>query len=494
MLACSISASAATFTAATASFADVSTALALSSAGDTVIIPAGTVGWWQRLTITGITLQGAGTNLTIIRDETPIAGDQTLLAITTTPNFETRVTGIQFQAGVTNNITNNANNFSREILIGGTGNNWRIDNCQFRLLSGKTIELGGDAHGLIDHCNFDTYNRIAFEIYGAGYGDAAWNNPITLGSSNTTYVEDNYFKDENSFGWIDVSGGGSIAVRNNVFSGYFVNTHGAETAQRYRSSRYIEVYRNIFTYATNSDFQNFYAMCDVRGGSAVIWSNVAYGYYAVGSLNYYRSTDNDPGFTPWYGATGLTNWDNNGAEVLSGIATSAGTTLTVLTATWTTDQWKGCTVFNYASNKLGMVTGNTANTMTFMGSRASAQQIGFKIGDTFSVHNIYPMLDAPGVGQGDLLSGDNPSPVNLHQTSQIIYGWGNVRYQNATQNTPPTFAGTNGASTSYPNIVAGRDYTNSLFVGYVPYAYPHPLTTNQITVVTYYPFTGILSH
>src|ERR1700744_4330974 len=63
---------AATINAASGSFADVNAAVLKASQGDTVLIPPGTNTWTATLTISGITLQGSGTNNTVIVDETPI--------------------------------------------------------------------------------------------------------------------------------------------------------------------------------------------------------------------------------------------------------------------------------------------------------------------------------------------------------------------------------------------------------------------------------------
>lgn len=468
------------------SFEDVSNAVAACPCGGTVQLPAGTNGWYHPLTISGITLRGSGTNSTCIRDEMPTvpsgAGNPFLFIGTTNCN-PTRITAMRFNAGVTNNITNFANNFNAEIQVQGTNTNWRIDNCQFALMSGKTIRQVGDCFGLIDHCNFRTDDRIAVEIFGNGpWGDSDWATAITFGSSNATYIENNYFYDQfydshqtaPFVGWIDVSGGGRVAFRYNTCWNYYVNTHGVETTQRFRSARYVEVYMNTFTCYSNSNFQNFYAMTDIRGGTGLIWSNTAYGYFGVGSLNYYRATDNDPGFTPWFGVTGLTNWDGNGSSLMTVTSSVTSTTALIVTnQTWTVNQFVGCTVYNYSNTAIGMVTANNATNMTLMGPRHITPT--FTPGNLVTVHRVYPMLDAPGVGLGDMLvdSGSHPTPVFLNESSEPVYGWNNRRYQNGGPGTI-TFSSTNGIRTDYPCIVAGRDWTNNIKAGYIPFTYPHP--------------------
>jgi hypothetical protein len=472
-----VSTRAAVINALSCSFLDVSNAVGKAKAGDTVLLPPGTNSWWSLMTISGITLQGAGVNSTVIKDESPIVSSgngNAFLQMNAQPGAITRITQIQFTHGVTNNVNTFANDYGPEILVYGSTNNLRIDHCFFNVLSGKTIQIGEDTFGLIDHNTFVTFNRIGIQVFGKGYGDVDWAAPTQYGSANAVYIEDNSFQDGNNFGWVDVSNGGRAVFRHNTCNGYYFNTHGAETTQRYRSARYSEVYNNNFSYALGQQYQNFYAMVDIRGGSAVIYSNVANGYWSVASLNSYRTTDNDPGFLPWFGATGLRAWDSNSPALLTGTATVTSSSLVVPGAGWTPNQWYGCTVYNVNNTLCGMVVSNDATSMQFMTSRHAGFQITFTAGDQYTVHKVYPMIDQVGQGQCDLLSGDNPSPVWLHAASEPVYVWGNQRSVNYNVLT----AGVANAGTTYPNIQENRDYFNNIpRPNYTGFTYPHPLTT-----------------
>jgi hypothetical protein len=470
---------AAVINAPSGSFGDVSAAVAHANPGDTVVIPPGTNAWTSTMVISGITLQGAGVNNTVIRDETPIPGNgagTAVLQMNTVLNALTRVTQIQFAAGITNNITTNPNNYDPDIVVYGGSPNWRIDHSEFNLLTGKSIQVNNDSFGLIDHNIFLTSDRISVEVYGLGWGDPDWAAPTQFGSANAVYIEDNYQSDNWNFGIVDISGGGRCVFRHNTLVGSYFNTHGSETSQRYRSDRYVEVYNNTFTYGNGQQYNDFFTACDIRGGSAVIFSNTAVGFYSLAAIEYYRATDNDTGFTPWFGATGISGWDNNGPVLLTGTASVTSNALVVAGANWTANQWVGCTVYNANSQLCGMVSGNNANTMTFAGSRRTWLQINFNQGDSFQVHHIYPMLDQPGAGQCDLLSGDNPTPVWLHQQAEPIYVWSNslsIMYNLPTPE--PAVAGT-----VYPDLVQGRDFFNNTpRPGYTPYTYPHPLTLSD---------------
>lgn len=493
-----LSAMGATYTSPTCSYADVTATIAFTHPGDTVMLPAGTASWTQTLSIGGISLIGTGTNSTVIVDETPQT-QTPLIQFNTTTNL-TRISGLQISVGQTNKYP--YQNFLGEVVVYGTSYLWRVDNCMFAWNTGKPIHVNGSCYGVIDHCSFLMNNAAgsqsgnAIEVQDSGYGDASWAAPYTYGSSNAVYVENCYFYnfrhlDTSSAVAIDVYGGGRICVRYNQFVGVYFNTHGTETGQDYRSVRSFEVYSNYFEDSQASSQYNNYAFCmDIRGGTGIICSNYCQGYqwFAVG--HNYRSTDNDPAFTPFWGATGVNPWDNNGALALSGTASATSNSLFVASASWTPGQWVGYTVFNpnpiggYTNS--GIVSGNDAKTMTFSTSRTSTYQVKFNSGDTFVVHLAYPQIDQVGRGQGTMLA-NHTSPVWPNEASQPAYCWQNnlVKFQGS-----PTVWNTNmvagpsivpGGGTEYPPgpyaiaIVEGRDFTNAPLAGFVPFTYPHPL-------------------
>ncbi len=471
---------AAVINAASGAYANVLAAVSQAAHGDTVVIPPGTNSWTNTVNISGITLQGSGTN-TVIRDETPIvaSGNGTpILQLNTIPNFLTRVTQIQFSGGITNNVNSNPNDYNANIHVQGGSPNWRIDHCELNRLTGKNILVDDDSFGLIDHNVFPTFNRIGVEVHGLNFGDADWAAPTQLGSSNAVYIEDNYFTDGNNFGAIDISNGGRAVFRHNTMVGSYFNTHGTETSQRYRSSRYVELYNNSFNWGGGKQYNNFYTVCDIRGGTAVIFSNTAVGYYSMALMDNYRATDNDKNFLPFFGATGLRGWDNNGPAIYNGAATVTSNVLVVAGTPWTSNQLVGCTVYDPSNALCGIISANTANTAHFATSRSSYLQISFNQGDNIVIHHIYPNMDQPGVGQGDLLSGDSPNPVWLNEAAEPVYVWTNsltVMYSTMTAVAPVCM-------TSYPNMVNGRDYTNGVArPGYTPYVYPHPLTLMDST-------------
>jgi hypothetical protein len=470
---------AAVINAANGSFIAVSNAVASAAPGDTVLIPPGTNIWTGKLNMSGITLQGSGSTSTVIVDESPATGNGTpLIQINTISNALSRVTQLQFKRGITNTLP--FQNYNGNILVYGASSRLRIDHCVFSYLTGKPIHIGGGENGLIDHCSFLMQNTAnCIEVNGDAYGDASWASPSSFGTSNALYIEDNYIYSVNNFCAVDIDNGGRVVFRYNTMLGSFFNTHGTETGQRYRGSRQVEVYNNSFNWGGGLQYNNFYTGCDIRGGTGLIFSNTFVGFWSVANLNCYRATDNDQNFLPWFGATGLSGWDSNGPALLSGTATVTSNALVIPGAGWAANEWVGCTVYNYSNALCGLVTSSSADTIKFKTSRSSSLQINFKPGDTFTIHKIYPIMDQPGRGQGDMLPGSyTPTPVWTHQASEPVYVWSNSL---SLMYTVPTTASPN-VSSSYPTIQEGRDFFNAPKPGYTPFVYPHPLTllTNAI--------------
>ena len=83
---------------------------------------------------------------------------------------------------------------------------------------------------------------------------------------------------------------------------------------------------------------------------------------------------------------------------------------------------------------------------------------------------VIQAIDQPGLGQGDLLTGDNPTPRWLNQRIEGCYSWNN-RYlpDNSHINFTVHFS-------TVTLLQEGRDFFNDTpLPGYTPYTYPHPL-------------------
>jgi hypothetical protein len=183
-----------TRTAATLTPEAVWEAINAAQDGDTVLLPAGTALWtkgWNTghsAKMKAITIQGAGIDKTIIRDGTSRnAGDEPFV-IQGVEGKPFRITGITFDgtglpdAGV----------WAGAMVIGGNCKNFRVDHCKF-LNMDRMLTIHGDTYGLVDHCSFHVLNknRLAQTIYYLGPGKEAFTKPLTLGTAQAVYFEDN---------------------------------------------------------------------------------------------------------------------------------------------------------------------------------------------------------------------------------------------------------------------------------------------------------------
>lgn len=462
------------------SYSDVSNAVASAHSGDTVQLPTGAGMWLTNLTVSGITLQGNGSNNTIIIDETPVNSSACpVITMQTTNGFLTRLSSLTVRNGVTNTFP--FIKFSGNVQVSGTNFGLRIDHCFFSNLTGKPIDTFSQVNGLIDQNMFampagQGAGGNSIEVDGSDFGDYAWSQPYSYGSSNALYIESNVFTSGNNFSAIDLANGAIAVIRDNAFMGTYISTHGTETGQRYRSVRAIEVYNNHFQYLpTFEQYENFFAGVLFRGGTGLIWSNTFVGFSVATGMQSFRATDNDPGFTPWFGATGFNGYDSNSATLLTSITTASGSTLVDSAQHWTTNQWVGYTVYNPRTyngfTNCGLVVSSTATTMSFASSRSANSQIQFTFGDTYYVHYTYPNFDQVGRGQGDLVSGATPAAQWYHEALSPVYSWGNtlVQWENVPVNGNP-----DPYNEGYINIAGGRDYTNIALSGYTPLSYPYP--------------------
>jgi hypothetical protein len=99
----------------------------------------------------------------------------------------------------------------------------------------------------------------------------------------------------------------------------------------------------------------------------------------------------------------------------------------------------------------------------------------FHAGDQYQIHKVLIALDQPGRGQGDLISGDPPTPVAWpHQRLEPCYSWNNIHAPGGEH------INFNPAQSTADTVRQGRDYFNDTpMPGYTPYTYPHPLTRSQ---------------
>jgi hypothetical protein len=254
--------------AASCSHADVQAVIDVAQDGDTVLVPAGNCTWTQtvRLRNKALTLQGAGLDQTLITDMTGNAWDEPALWIEGLDGQRIRITGFYIRYGLNSTLQD----YNGAIVVRGTSKEVRIDHCKFVDFWNRSIQVSGYTYGLIDHCVFQRTPQAVngFQaINVSGDSNAAWERPLTLGSANAFYIEDNVFDFYDSGTAADSHSGGRYVFRMNTLRNGAMLNHGLDTTDR--SSHSVEIYDNAFhreAYTFN--------IITIRGGTGVIFRNV----------------------------------------------------------------------------------------------------------------------------------------------------------------------------------------------------------------------------
>jgi hypothetical protein len=462
------------------SVADVQAAINQAQDGDTVIVPAGTASWTQRLEITkGITLQGATTisgagtgsptitDGTIIKDDTPRSGSGAgILKVNIAPTQSFRMTGITFAPG--SSTTKAASDGAFHLLSRGSSPNtsMRIDHCHFAsLYQLKLIWVGGWIYGVADHNVIELrQNTHPFYIGHATYGgtsqiggNGSWADYPWFGTEKFWFIEDNTIIRTESLAAnsiADADFGARYVIRHNYVKNAIPANHGTEGPAA-RGARTQEVYDNTFELTVRAPGGG------IRSGSGLIHDNTYIGIEPINgtvcSLGNWREGPGRP--NPIWGiADGTSVWDKNDTEgngtfveghppylFASGtvsVASALSGNAYVFTASgnpgWTVNQWAGYSIKNLNLTKgyASYIISNTANTISYYRYEAAdngGHYLDFAVGDSFQIHRVLAMMDQCGSGKGDQITG-SPNPINTvtgkasynHQAVEPLYSWNNI--------------------------------------------------------------------
>ncbi|MFP4013477.1 MAG: right-handed parallel beta-helix repeat-containing protein, partial [Chitinispirillaceae bacterium] len=248
---------------------DVQTALNDARIGDTVKIPAGNFVFNNGVSVPGgITIMGAGRDKTTLRRTH--SSSSWMFNVNCSNGERFVLTGLTIE-GISPTM-------SRGIKLTNHCKDFRIYDNSFIRLNDRAIEIHGNTRGVIDHNTFIDNEPTAVVIFGDG--DAAWERPLTLGSKEAVYVEDNYFEqihvdDPTRVHHIASNNGSRYVFRYNRvkdghINGNVVDAHGNKFYWP-RGSRSYEVYENHFQIGHRWAGMNF------RGGDGVVFNNVMEG-------------------------------------------------------------------------------------------------------------------------------------------------------------------------------------------------------------------------
>jgi len=254
--------------------------------GDTVKLPAGRAVWtkgWNTgrgATMKAITIRGAGIDKTIIDDDRakPDAPPFVLLGVEGKPF---RVTGITFDG----TGYPNAGNWGGFIRIRGTCKNFRIDHCKFTNAD-CMLDITGDTYGLIDHCVFEgleSHGGNVQPINFSGPGAANYRKPLSLGSAEAMYFEDNEVYIAPYAGtrgtrtgnnpWIAPNNGARVVIRHNKLVNSQLEIYGPGRNQQ-PGCQSAEIYDNEFSIDGEGRPQGFIF---INAGVGIVFSNTVTG-------------------------------------------------------------------------------------------------------------------------------------------------------------------------------------------------------------------------
>jgi hypothetical protein len=346
--------------------------------------------------------------------------------------------------------------------------------------------------GVADHNVMDDFTGQNFSFYinfpnygGYTWGDGAFAEVAGFGGPKFFFIEDNYIYFTSwgggGGGSLDAFYGGKYVFRHNrMFNATTLGHSTGHSHPRGRGVRAQEIYNNEW------HMDNPGTIDGTTGGSMVTHDNSFYGALQKGfGLAVYRAFWSFG--APFYGADGNNAWDYNATEAdgthvdghspylfESGTLTSASyPNLTDPTKNWTPGQWRGYKVRRPSDGAMGVIEGNTNNTLSI----APYLPIKFAAGNQYQIHKVLRILDQPGTGRGDRING-NP-PVNTvsgtatwpRPDTEPCYSWNNIHSPGGEHVNFDTGLG------AY-TIVQGRDYfIDTPMPGYTPYTYPHPLVS-----------------
>lgn len=479
-----------------------------ASDGDTITVPAGTFIWTTGITLTkGITLQGAGSANSIIRDNLPSGA---FLTWTLAAGQLNRLTGLKFQDG------GRPSTMIGLMSIRGSntdGSIFRMDNCATDSLNG--VPLFNTVIGVIDHNTFflgvvgPALELRADYWNGLDWGDGSWHAPINWGGADWLFIEDNVFTHNQSglHAITDAYAGARFVVRYNDLFNSEISNHGTESTGRVRGCLAIDAYNNRWTGTNVTSY-----IGGLRSGVCLLHDNTnvsGYQGYNQFTLVNFRSFHD---FNPWGwgadlhtpGADGTNPWDaNDPTPHFTG--TSAGNsgypTVTVAgDPGWTDNQWVGYTIRRptnlggSTSLKFSWITGNTHNTLTYYGGGIFPGEINldFATGDTVEIRKVNHALDQCGVSGGGIIGDDFTPTMPAGWNDQVVekcYSWNN-RASNGDHINFNVFG-------IQPGIRAGEHYLDdTVKPGYTSYVYPHPLVSGSpppLSAPTFAPTGGAYS-
>lgn len=282
------SSQAATINPATCSYADVSDAVSSANSGDTVLVPAGTCTWGNRLAITkSVSIIGAGIDQTIINNSyapslsggsiDPVKHLISIVPDSPETNPPMRLSGFTFNFGSTSYGIYYGNNSTTYDCA-----NVRLDHLklsishQIGVRGMYLLTRYGLAHGVMDNCT------LIGGLMDGGGPDTLWaTNAWEYGTASNFYFEDNTWQPYSNTQEIVQAGNGpfryawrynTITLPTDVQTFPLFDQHGNQYGVQ-AGCFGAEIYGNNIT-ANNVPQKWFNMIYDQRGGKSLVFNNV----------------------------------------------------------------------------------------------------------------------------------------------------------------------------------------------------------------------------
>ena len=342
----------------------------VASAGDTVLVPAGSAPWDSPLIVNkGLTLCGAGIGNTVI---TSNITDQNAGIIKYEPSFPAlnepfRITGFTLDCN-NKSIGIYLKNYTATII-----NQIRIDHNRIikpgGKYTGRAIIIYGTVYGVIDNNTIEYGTAKAIDSYGANA--ISWDNlSRDFGNANNIYYEDNTIIGNNTPH--SAGHGGRYVCRYNSYSGTGGNLcpmfdmHGNQSAGY--GTMVGELYHNTI------DMSVLYGgyLLAHRGCQAMVFSNrVINAGQGVGSI--VREECEDALYPP-------EGYDNGSVNDLYVMHETSGV--------WGTNELVGQTIYNTSDYSHGIITSNTNITVTCAAGLTGGMENDWDSGDGWRINLI----------------------------------------------------------------------------------------------------------
>lgn len=285
----------ATINAVSASSTDVQDAInRAADAGDIVIVPSGNATWSVQVDILnkGLELRGAGVGSTVITKGSGSAAGNSILYIKGYHTNVVWVHGFTWQTGVGTTYgmvtAEAADHFVPDARV-------YVSDCQFDVfgtggITRRTLQYLG-CYGLVWKCHFALTNASSaalpeLDINAHNSLTNHYHVPLStiIGTTNQLIIEDctSYNDDVSGEGYDTYAG--SMTVRYCTVTNSVIGNHGADSA--FRGPMLNEWYGNHFYRTAGANPVGF--IMQMRGGTAVIWSNVVHNWAATMILRMYR--------------------------------------------------------------------------------------------------------------------------------------------------------------------------------------------------------------